>query len=355
MMLSILVVLAISSPVPKTITYPLKRTAAVTVAKACSLDFGKPLVCNFYFLIFAQHCYQQRKIMTTFLVTKPPELVVQARVRKVRVPKESHVFCDSFWACMLNDYLEDFSEDGSLRDRQRRSLPVEREQESLLRVKRKGKRRLKKRKDVIVEEVKKKIEDPLDAELDNLLSDDKITDEQRDMEILESPVEQESVQENSSRITRLKKTNNEDLLHEEESFAKDAEQKIISKQSHDRELLSRSKSITDEVVEHQETMNNDPVGEKAEFQNQASDDIQNSKNHSHHRPKTMKDKTFLKPREETKVNNPSNGDLTDDKTVEWMIRESKRAEQEYSRRRIDRKEALQRIRAIKARLHNVDP
>ena len=42
-------------------------------------------------------------------------------------------------------------------------------------------------------------------------------------------------------------------------------------------------------------------------------------------------------------------------TVNWMLLESKKAESDYRRRKLDRKEALDRIRAIKARLQTVDP
>lgn len=52
----------------------------------------------------------------------------------------------------------------------------------------------------------------------------------------------------------------------------------------------------------------------------------------------------------------SNGKLKSyEDTVSWMLLESKNAESDYRRRKLDRKEALHRIRAIKARLQTVDP
>jgi hypothetical protein len=41
--------------------------------------------------------------------------------------------------------------------------------------------------------------------------------------------------------------------------------------------------------------------------------------------------------------------------VNWMLLESRKAESDYRRRKLDRKEALDRIRAIKARLQTIDP
>jgi hypothetical protein len=55
-----------------------------------------------------------KKAMALVVATPPPELVVQTKARKpsdLSNLEERPSFCDRFWACMLNDYLEDVVDD----------------------------------------------------------------------------------------------------------------------------------------------------------------------------------------------------------------------------------------------------
>lgn len=306
----------------------------------------------------------------SFPVTKPPELVVQAKVKRVAKPRETAVFCDSFWAFMLDDYLEDFSEGGSINASKRRGLAIQ-QSEQRIRPRRNEKRREKEGNDVSVVFAPIEPDDVISAELDNLLADDKVIDEQRDEDAPESPIVKEDL-DAVPRGSRVNESKSRELEVEATSMTAPLEQKMAKSTENGLEAVPEAKSSINKNIHHsasskdQQVARIDTVGRRLRAERKSAMDP---------REKRLLSRQPVKSIDEVAANlNPPRGspdqplDLTkpyhhglkdegatNDESPTWMILESKRAEQEYSRRRIDRKEALQRIRALKARLQTVDP
>jgi hypothetical protein len=307
----------------------------------------------------------------TFPVTKPPELVVQAKVKKVVMPRETQMFCDSFWAYMLNDYLDDYSDERSPRISQRRSLPIKKLlEEKPSQTKLREKKKQEKQQEVVIEDIPAELNDPLDAELDNLLSDNnQQIDEQREQEAHESPMPQEDL-DIIPRNSGLKKSKSRGLEQDDdESLSLDIDKKLSRSTDHVLDAVPRGKASTNVLMHYSPISEDRQAGRSRRLRGERKLALESGEKlrHSSRRTGTKGDSASslgLKSRgsRDQPLDLTSkyphglrSKDITSDDAVGWMIQENKRAEQEYSQRRIDRKEALQRIRAIKSRLHTVDP
>ena len=316
----------------------------------------------------------------TFLVTKPPDLVVQAKVKKVVVVKETTVFCDSFWAYMLDDYLEDFSDDGSRLESKQRVLPGK-PSRNLHQSKRSEKRRQKKRPDVVIEDIPEEeelLDDPLAAELDDLLSDEQQVDEQREQEAPELPIAHEDldiIRRNSGIMTSMSRGRELEPA-EEESIPVDIDKKMSKSTDQDMGTVSRADSSTSTTM-HYSPSSEEQQGSKMDGRSRRSrgerrlaiessekrsqrrrsgksgDEVAGSNSWFGLKARGSRDQSVDLASKHHQGRHDKDGS-NQEREVGWIAQDSKRAEQEYGRRRIDRKEALQRIRAIKARLQTTD-
>jgi len=304
----------------------------------------------------------------TFLVTKPPNLVVQTKAKKVVMVKETPVFCDSFWAYMLDDYLEDFPDDESRVETNRRTIPIK-QLGNVHQSKRTEKRRQKKRPEIVIEDIpeEEEFDDPLAAELDNLLSDEQQVDEQREKEAPEHPTVYEDldiIRRNSGVTTSM--SQGRELETQEESISVDIDKKMSMSKDHDTGTVSRADSSTTMTMHHspssEEQQGSRMNGRSRRSRGERRLAIESSEKRSQRRRSgksghevTGSNSWFglktLVSRDQSRNDKDTKNEERD---VGWIDQDTKRAEQEYSRRKIDRKEALQRIRAIKARLQPTD-
>ena len=304
----------------------------------------------------------------TFLVTEPPNLVVQTKVKKVVMVKETPVFCDSFWAYMLDDYLEDFPDDESRVKSNRKTIPIK-QFGNVHQSKRSEKRRQKKRPDVVIEDIpeEEEFEDPLAVELDNLLSDEQQVDEQREQEAPEHSTVYEDldiIQRNSGVTTSM--SQGRELDPQEESISVDIDKKMSMSKDHDMGTVSRADSSTTMTMHHSPS-SEEPQGSRMNGRIRRSRGerrlaIESSEKRTQRRRSGKSGHEVaesnswfgLKARVSRAQSRNDKDVKNEEREVGWIDQDTKRAEQEYSRRKIDRKEALQRIRAIKARLQTTD-
>jgi len=391
---------------------------------------------------------QQSSTMSLVVATAPPDLVVQTKVKRVRIPVEETPFlCDRFWACVLDDYLdEDVSDDGIVGKQQR-------DDEGPKPRRTKKSNRKKQFKDIF-KEFPGRSDYFMGGELDNLLSDGHDFDRREkgadarhprdssdpldDEKELRGLEQDDSPKEVTSREKKLKKRLQSAPPEFEvaSKFMSSIQQHLESGPEHDADYpATDSRTQNSQVFHYAPLSYSDEATKRASFGSHV-------KSHRHTEPPMDELRVPLDPEEGKSIvprqphgrfgtektrssryadimhNTPailprsSNGarvtshvgsndrsqrmqrrteprvetiHLTNedydtsmpqgtkdgrrnhskteahgnvmkhDDSMGWILRESKKAESDYRSRKLDRKEALNRIRAIKARLRSGDP
>jgi hypothetical protein len=374
--------------------------------------------------------------MALVVPTPRPDLVVKTRVIKGRTRVvESNIMCDSFWACILDDYLDDNTDSGIVDDspqQQHAHLQRKLYRSTKKKLKNNGKENTKK----VSEESDKQ---SMGRELETLLSDDHEMD-QRQKEMVESPRSKDIVldilkkqdeenvtgtekkkkdlwskgkrrvqsaptefeqsfsgvadygpQQEGAEYTQEQRTKNKNdvfhyapLGHGPQMGKKHSSRTHLNRHSRDplppdlRTSTDPRRVPLDPDDEHQLVNRTSRFrgDDHMEYSNGSSSVL--PRNPSIVRPKPHHARPVVSRNDRTSVDRKGGPrvdtiDLTDEvfhssslqddvnasgmthnEPVGWAVRESKRGDADHKSRKLDRKEALDRIRAIKARLNTVD-
>lgn len=358
--------------------------------------------------------------MALVVPTPPPDLVVKTMVKKGRTrADESPILCDSFWACVLDDYLDDDLDSGIVEDSRHQQPdvhPARRKHRSS------SKKELAKKYMEKIQKAQQESDKHL-IELDSLLSDDQEMD-QREKDVIEpsrsndvvlSILKQEEKQGMFGRDSgpeeetdyRAQKKNKkkaqriqidlgpeqEDVDYEEEKRARSNGEVFHysplghgpkNRQSHGHQNRRESRRVPVDPADDQGATNRTSrfrdggrIKYLKDFSSGLPDDPSEIRQKPHPtRPSASRrtressgrkgasrvetidltDQVFLSAgRKKHPQTEASSSSMAQDDPLEWAIRDGKRGDADYRRRKLDRKEALDRIRAIKARLHTVDP
>lgn len=392
--------------------------------------------------------------MALVVSTAPPSLVVQTTVKRKPVQnEETPGFCDRFWACVLDDYLDEDVDDeayevgGDMEDRQDKIHTGTQMKTSEKHKKKKKKSRKKKQK-----EIPKLLDEhaSLHAELETILSDDhemdlrekEVIELEDQEEVVDEPIKEvPSTGENPEEDDPEEDTNQDlkDLKTHNNSIAKFPEyvdsNKFATRRVEAQMVGPTRRAPTPEIFHYapfpygrqgaekspaDPYSNNEPeftprsTVERVPIDPEQMDSNRDEwpQNSTETGPKTVQfhrpgpggipqplnlprapsgprspqfysypaaprvphryattrvldtqgtrrveriDLTMSSKRNQSGGNterSKANGNTTDDR---WSLVEMKRAEADGRRKKLDRKEALHRIRAIKARIQTIDP
>jgi hypothetical protein len=368
--------------------------------------------------------------MALVVSTPPPDMVVKTRAKKGRTRvDESPIMCDSLWACLLNDYLDDSLHDDLVDSGIVENSPQRQKQETRPERRR---RRSKKRKpknlgNKNTEKVSEESDtQAADRELETLLSDDHEIDQLK-KEVAESSRSNDDIvldilaQDNETETEPEKTTDRvskkgkertprvivgpaeEGAEYTKEEGAKDKsdvfhyaplshvhqkgkKQGSVNRQSRDpgaadqRTSTGPSRRVPIEPDDEPRLVNRTSRfrgGDHTKYSNDSSSALPRDQSISEPKPHSARPLVSRKARTSMDRNGSSKVEtidlteelfhssslqddantrnMTHNDAVERGVLESKRRETDRRRRKLDRKEALERIRAIKARLNTANP